>query len=298
MSDELVEPFLVTYGGRDADRHVVRADLLGQSIVGAAGLYTSVAHYCVFGFVPRGKYKKQLAVYARATQPGSVEQWMFVGPVLAGEYAIHAHLYNKAIGFLFSKVVDTIKGIWTRPSEVKVVVDRLAQTIDEQARINADLQGQLIAGLVRSNDGLTSLHSKLIDTLPELARRTRHHGVNLVQPIGVSCGHIVQFAGSPLASTINEPEAEVIRGEGEMEVDNVADYRVNRIKEINLATGHCIVDVAGIGEVIGTITDPVLQTPDNIYTRSLNHHTGCSVKAKAVRKAGSISKLFISDATL
>lgn len=89
----------------------------------------------------------------------------------------------------------------------------------------------------------------------------------------------------------------MIRGEGDMEVDPMNLFKVNRISEINLRTGHCVVDLEGVeGPVSGRITDPVLEIPDNVYTRSLNEHTGCTVEAKAVRKGGTLHRLYISNA--
>jgi hypothetical protein len=296
MADEIVEPFLLKYEGGDADRHIVEADTFGLSIVGGARYYTAVAHYCFFGFVPYGHYKRSFACYARSARPASVEQWLFIAPIIAGEFALHQAMYRAGISYIFRKVCDGVLKLWTTPKEIQAVVERLAAALEEQARVNADVQTQLAMGLVRSNDNLASLHAKLIETLPALAAATRSHGVRLVAPVGRTCKEIVQFADTPSESRITEADAEVIRGGGDMEVDSVADYQVNRIREINLKTGHCIVEVEGIGEVRGKITDPSLEQPSNVYTSALDKHVGCSVQAKAVRKDGEIHRLFISDA--
>src|SRR5688500_18661566 len=92
--DEIVKPFLLSYGGRDADRHLLQADLYGESVMGAARLYTAVGHYCLFGFVPKGNYKRSLVVKVEPIRPGSVEQLVHLLPILAGEYAIHSFIYN------------------------------------------------------------------------------------------------------------------------------------------------------------------------------------------------------------
>lgn len=294
MPDEIVRPFLVKYDGKDASRHILHTDTFGESLLGAARLYTAITHFCVFGYVPkpRSRYRKELACYAQQTGPGSVDQWLFIAPAIAGEYAIHARLYNEAISYIFGKVCDGIKDAWTRPGEIQSVVERLAAAFEEQARLNAEVQGQLAGGLVRANDNLASVQAKLIETLPMLAEATRSHGVRFVTPIGRNCDTIAQFAEMPLESKITEPEAEVIRGGGGMEVDQVKTFNVNRIKEINV-----IMDVDGVdGDVRGKITDPALQVPDNVYTRSLNDQAGCTVEAKAVRRNGAIERLYISNA--
>ena len=76
----------------------------------------------------------------------------------------------------------------------------------------------------------------------------------------------------------------------------MAEFKINKISEVDIRTGHCIVDIEGIGEQLpGKITDPVLGTPNNVYTRALNRHEGFTVQAKGVRKNGEIKRLYISN---
>lgn len=304
MADDIVPPFLVQYQGRDTDNHIIQADLYGESVLGAGRLYTAAAHYCMFGFVPRKKYKKEVVVFATPMGDGSINQWMRLLPVIGGHYAIASQFYNEAISYVFGKVCDALKDMWTRQSEVQAVVERLAAALEAQAKANADVNTVLANGLVRAVDQATAmqsqtmtLHSKLIETLPALAAATKPHAVHLVVPIGVSCTSIAQFAGTPQQSVITEPEARLIRGEGASTVGQSESYQVNRVKEINVETGHCIVDVQGVGEVTGEIRDPVLSQPGNVYTTALDQQTGCQVTAKAVTTNGNIDKLVISDAT-
>jgi hypothetical protein len=295
--DEIVSPFVVRYDGYDADAHILEASAFGESVAGAARLYTAVAHYCVFGIIPKGKYRKDLACYARPTTPGSVDQILFIAPAVASHYAIYAAIYNKALSLIFGKVVDSLKNIWTQPRAMQKMVETLAAALTEQARINADVQSQLAAGLIKANDNLALLQSRLIETLPQLAETTRPHAAQLVRPVGKSCREIIQFSGSDAESRITEADAEVIRGTPAMEVDPMTTFKVNRINEINLSTGHCILDVEGVGpKVIGKITDPALGVPDNVYTRALNEHSSCVVEAKAVKRNDVIVSLYISNA--
>jgi hypothetical protein len=205
-------------------------------------------------------------------------------------------LYRAAISVVFKKVLESLLKIWTRPKEIQSVVETLSATLQEQARLNATVQEQLATGLVKASDNLASLHARLIETLPALAGATRPHAIQLVVPVGRTCNSIEQFAETREPLAITEADAEVIRGEGDMEVEPMADYRVQRIREINLNTGHCIMDVEGVGEVRGKITDPALENPSNVYTSALDEHSPVIVRAKAVRKNGEVYRLFVSDA--
>ena len=202
-------------------------------------------------------------------------------------------------------VIGSVKSIWTKPSETSHVVDQLTNTFLEEARLKNDVTLALVSGLVQANEGLVQanadtlerlLHVCLNETLPLLANETRSHGRNFVRPVGDTCSKIVQFPGTPFESSISESEADVIRGDTAMEVDPMAEFKVTHISEVDIRTGHCVIDVEGINsQLIGKITDPVLETPGNVYTNALNNHTGFLASAKAVRKNGDIKRLYISN---
>ena len=81
-----------------------------------------------------------------------------------------------------------------------------------------------------------------------------------------------------------------------MEVEPMAEFKVTQISEVDIRTGHCVIDVEGIeSRLTGKITDPVLEIPGNVYTNALNNHTGFMAQAKAVRKNGEIKRLYISN---
>lgn len=296
LPSAIVLPFAVTYEGNDADQHIISAQQLGESIIGASRLYNAVAHYCAFGFVPKGNYKNEFYCYAKVPKEGSYEYMLYVAAI-AQEYNLHGEIYNAAISWLFARVVDSVKGIWTRKGDTVQVVEILSQTLIEQARIDADVKTQMINAWAKSNDNLASLHARLIDTLPQLADATRSHGRLLVSPIGNTCRSINQFSGTKNAVAIDEPEAEVIRGDYEMEVDDMQDFNCRRITEVNVETGHCILDVEGFDHPItGKISDPALSMPNNVYTRALNGKTAFLISAKPVKRDGVVHKLFVSNA--
>lgn len=292
--DIVVEPFSVTYKGKDADENVVRAQALGESIVGAARVYMAVMHYCVYGSVPRGNYKKHFMCYARPPQPGSFEYAIFMA-TLANEWALHGTIYRPALSFVFSRTVAAVKKLLVRKGDTVQIVETLAASFSEQAKAHAEVNLVLANGIVRANDNMTALMSKMIDTMPQLADAARPGAKQLVTPIGPSCREIVQFTGNE-AVTIGEPEAAAIRDQS-LEVGDTQSYRSQRITEVNTQTGHCILLLEGFAQpVSGKITDPTLQVADNVYTSSLNAMTPFRIVAKPVLRDGAITKLYISDA--
>lgn len=289
----LVSPFVVRYDGRAAKRSVMDAQGLGTSLVGGARLYSAVAHYCFFGEVPGRRYTRQFTCFAQPARAGSWDQFFYLAPLL-GQYQLHASLFNEAFSYIFGRVTDTLTELWTRPSETQAIVERLATTIEAVSRDNAQVQQQLAAGLMRSNELHASVASQLIATLPALAGATRPAATQFVEPVGRTCESITQFVGGPSPVMIGQAEAQTIRSGRSAEVKDVATYQVERVLSLNLNTGACTLDVAELGRVRGRITDPALQIPGNPYTQALNAHLPLAVDAKAVTIDGEIRSLYIS----
>ena len=314
MIPEPYELFAIKYDGRYANDHAIDAEAFGESIQGAARLYTAIAHYTASGQIPpKGRYRKRFSCYAQATRngsalrEGSVEQFLFLG-FAVGNYGLYKPLYDNTAKAVFGMVADAIKRIWTRPSETTKLVERFsAADREQQNTLNAGTVSELTAGLVRANDNLLRAHEtananatavslKLIEQLPLLASVTRPQAIRLVAPIGTSCSEITQFADTPFASTITEAEADVIRSSVPMEVEDMRQFTIRQITSLNIKTGHCTLHLDEFGTIPGKITDPVLNVPNNVYTRSLSGHTGVVVNAKAVSRAGVVERLYISNA--
>lgn len=293
---EIILPFVLTYLGGDADRHEIKAQSLGVSLSGAAKLYNAVAHYCAFGYIPRGNYKKAFQCYAKVPQDGSYE-YVLVIAAIAQQQDLLGEISKEAMGYVFSRIIGALKGIWTKRGETGKVVEDLAKVLIEESKNRKDVENLLIRSITQSNDNMASVHGKLIETLPTLAGVLRNSARELVAPIGNTCKQIKQFSLTDFEVEITEPEAEVIRGESEMEVDDMQSFHCNRITEINVENGHCILDVEDYDHLItGKIDDPVLKTPHNVYTKALDNQTPVIITAKPVKKEGVIYRLYISDA--
>lgn len=292
----IVTPFSVTYDGNDAEQNVINAQSLGESIIGASKLYTAVTHFCMFGNIPRGNYKKEFNCYAKPPIEGSYEYLMLLA-ALSNEWAMHQDIYKEGLKYLFPRIIDSIKKIWLKPGDTEKVTEMFVELMKEQSRNNASLNTVLANGLIKANDNLASLHGKLIDTLPQIAESTRSHGRMLVTPVGNTCTSLSQFSKTDQEIIITEPEAEVIKGGQDMEVDEVQKFSCKRIREVNEINGHCILELEGFdGLIVGKIGDPLLQSPNNVYTKSLNNHAAFTISAKPVKRNGTLHKLYISDA--
>lgn len=294
-NNNIISPFKISYQGKQTEHHFMDAAQFGESIAAAARIYTATIHFCIFGEVPKGNYKKEFLCFTAAPKEGSLEALMCIAPALADGNLFVAS-YKEAMSTLFWMVIDSLKKMWTRDSKEDVVKE-LAQAITKLAENNKDTQQILANGLVRSNDNLASLHESLIRMLPELAESNRNHGRVMVAPVGRSCARLVQNSDGAHPLEIAEPEANAIKSKDDLVVEDSQDMRCLSINSLNRTTGRCEITVEQYeGVLTGKITDPTLEQAGNVYTHSFDQQTPFRITAKPVLRAGEIHMLYISDA--
>lgn len=294
---KIVPSFKLKYDGMDTENHIIEAQQYGQSIIGASKLYNSVAHYCVSGNVPKGNYRKEFTCYATIPTPGSWDVILFVSSV-AIEYQLFPKLVNYSLSFFIFKVVRVLKMMLTGEAENDKTVEILVDMLKENAEKDAEFKTQLLDGFLGNSKSMGNLHAKLIETLPELVNSAERHTKDLVAPIGKSCKTLTSLHSTPHSFMIDEADADVIRSPQNLEVKDMAEFKCEMIRELNLNTGHCQLVVEGIdGMVKGKISDPVIEKSSNIYSQSLDTQKPFYFKAKPIEKNGEIVKLHISDAT-
>lgn len=289
---DIVNPLSMKYIGNETDTNVIDAIQFGESIGGAGRIYTSVAHFCTFGEILQPRASSELRCYASVPKEGCYEAILIVATA-ANQYQLFSDMYKPAMDWLMAKITEYIKDkLIGRGDAVE-----LAKIIAEQAKASNELNTILANGLLSANQNTADAHKSLIEMLPQLVDSNANRMKNLVAPVGRSCAELKQFSGTKNEFSISEPEAAVIRSEQDLEVGDAAEYKCRLISELNIKTGHCNLEVEGIGKVVtGKISDPVLSEPNSIYSQSLNDHTGFECTAKPVLKDGEIHKLYISDA--
>lgn len=291
--NEIMTPFSVKYHGYDADRNSLDAFQLGTSLHGAAKLYSIISHYVIYGEILKARQKHEFRCLSSAPQKGSYEYFLLIATA-ANEYQMFNDIYKKAMDWLVATIAAFIKDSLAGRGSV----GNLVRTIDKQKESSDELSIILANGLVKSNDNYARSMDKLIDTLPMLLDASRSPMKKLVAPIGGSCSEMISFTDTENEFSITEPEALAIKSELNLEVGEMENYTCNKIYELNLGTGACKLYVDGFSNSInGKISDPVIDEPNNIYSKCLNEQKGFNFSAKPVTKDGGLHKLFISDAS-
>lgn len=268
--DVSTEPFVVRYShhprvaGIDAREYA-------ESLQGYSRIYTQVTYWLVTrelppkrGLIPTYRYARPLVL---AQKGGSLDaQWILQGTLLMLEPQTLQHMR-----LIINWVMDAVKNKKQALEPDSVIRDILRDRQHER-----ETTEQTVLGLV--------------DILAPGVTRA-------ITPIGKTCSSITQFADTEAAKTITEADAEVMRSDEDLEVDEMKSYKLAQVQELDLATGHCRVLLSDDPTKVipGRINDPVLQRRGDPYSQALANRTELTVKAKAVKRNGELKQLYISD---
>jgi hypothetical protein len=282
---QLFSSFTLAYRGNDADLHQLDAAQTGKSITGTAKLYNSVLHFYFHGQVPARNYRPYIRTYTRAPAAGSLDL-IFLAATVYDQLNAYPPVLQKVVEFIFPKLLSAIFAKRTHRSDEMI---KALEIIQEQSLHNHELAKTAIGAIISDKAQLYGLIDRLIEN-------NRTAMAEMVAPVGTGCKTMTHFDKTPAAETIDEPLAEVMRSQEELEVGSQTQFE-GVILGVDKITGACRIRLAETGlEIRGKITDPALRAPHNVYTSALDTASGVILTAKPILKYGELSKLFISDA--
>ena len=305
---EVISPYTIKYTGGLTDEHIINSQELAFSILGASKISTSVIHYIFTGRVPKANYKKEYYCVTKAPQAGSVEWFQWVIPLVPHTVA-YTEEFKLGAELLFQAVWDSIVNVLTRNSG-KTMADTFLTINRQNNEAFVEMMRISMQAIEKSNRSLSDVATRQSETIekivkhhattmPELAKTNKTNAVNLVQPIGNSCVHINNHFYNGFSVDIDPVKADIIRLKDTDEFGELGRFECIRIWELNLNSGHCILELAGFEKrVPGLITDPVIQRPENAYSTALNEFKPLVLTAKPILRDNEIIKLHIVDARI
>lgn len=293
---KVINSFSLRYDGNDASENIIDGLQLGQSLAGASMIYNATLHFCAFGVVPKGNYKKHASAYTAIPRAGCYEA-IFIMGTAASQHSLLLELGKASLSKIFFSVLGALKNSWLTNNQKPVISD-LCKSLTQMASDNSEVNKILANGLVQSNNDFSRLlEIKLTESFPELSKSCRPAARKLVAPIGKSCSTMSHKYDTEIVCEISEPEAYVIKSTHQEDLGDMEQYICESITEVNRTTGHCEMLIEGIsGPIRGKITDPALELIGNIYTKSLDQKTRFSFSAKPVNRDGKLYSVYISDA--
>ncbi len=187
-------------------------------------------------------------------------------------------------------------GIFVCRTKQSAEMMKALEIIHDQSKQNSAIVTQSLNLAQTAIGAIAADKAKLHDLVQRLTNNNRAAMPEMVAPIGYSCKTLTHFDKTPMAQVIDEPLAESMRSQEELEVGTQAIFK-GIILGVDKVTGTCRVKLAENGqEIRGKITDPALKSTHNVYTAALDTAHQVSLTAKPILKNGELSKLFISDA--
>lgn len=304
---EIITPYRITYVGKLADDHIINSEELGYSIIGASKISTAIIHYIFTGKVPKRNYRKDYQCVTSQPASGCYEWVQYIIPIVPAVVGYEASFVLGA-ELLFQTVWDGLKNGLTNEKNFETMADTFVE-------INKDNNDAHIEALKIYAQSINAAHDNIRDvatrqaelteqlgkhfsaTMPELVREQKNNAINLVYPVGNSCNEMQKSFPQGFTVVIDSPEADVIRSREQDSVGNETEYNCNRLSELNLDGGHCLLDVEGFDDkVVGQISDPVLDIPNNIYSSALDDQSSLILIGKPIIRDGQVVKIHISNA--
>lgn len=274
--------FTIKYDGLRLGEHVIDLASLGESLQGFAKILATAGH-----FVATGQYVSQYSAQTVTVttdaqlKPGSID-------IVASIQAMcSSNIFSGTAGNILGVVLQRILSRNDRNGNQEEM-EHLAKALElalVQNKENADnarrITEQLIKIIDRMSDGLAS------------ARR------QAVSPIGKSCTEISIFNEKNDKIVTTDLSDKAAWNATDDEQVTKSQYFYGHLTELDKITGNCKLTIDPGERLNGTISDPMLQIPENVYVTAFAKDLRVKVIAKAlVDKNGEVQRLFISDAIL
>lgn len=279
-------PTVIRYTGLRAESHVLDAEELGNSLIGFSKTSNSLVHFYWSGQVTKRSESFDIRYMVKPPKDGSfiIEVVPYIRdgmlPIIAGPLA---QFGNEVVSALWGAVVDKILGRGSDMEKALSVIDNMSKQNTELAKMAMDGHMQDKAWMKEKIDQLIDANRNAIRQLPA--------------PVGNSCSQQMIGQGTQISTLIDEPDAEVLRSSGEVEIGAPKVYRA-QFTALSTTTGAGRAHIDGSEEEMHIkVTDPAVMTPKNIYSKSLHEAATIKITAKPMIVNSIIKKLFVSDAS-
>lgn len=274
MSSEIAR-LTLRFDGLDASSHQIDLYSLGESLQGFARILSTVGH-----FSATQEYSKNFSVHAVKTYAQEVRANCFSIDMVI-DWVQQNQIFSGSAGAVLAVILPWIFSRHkNKAAEMKLLKDALDKAIEQLG--NRDQE----------------VINRLASTIEKMAEELRPAARQAVYPIGQSCKTISIFEKG------NSTPIDVINEQDKAEISKLQDGEVTGIQEFNIVISEldkqkatCKVSVNGATKRISaSISDPLINTPDNVYYKAFVSNEPLKVTGKAVVKDGELSKLVIMDA--
>lgn len=283
--EPVTKPTIVTYTGLYADDHLVDIQELGRSLTGLGRVANSVTHFWLYGEIVKDSRLFRVKHYAGPPQENGV-LYEIAALMAHGQLPIFAPLLCDLAGSILPHLWQAIFANATRRNSE---MDKALDIIHDQIVRHDEFARSVHDGHMVDKKWLQEHVNKLTDV-------NRRPMMEIPAPVGKSCEKETIWAKSASPTEIDEPTAQVLRSKEPLKVGDVTTYEA-MFEAVDTTNGSCkLITGDGGRQIKGKITDPILSTPENVYTHALDTKQTVILTGKPVVKDGQIVQVYISDA--
>lgn len=269
------EPLIIRYDGMDAKRHELELSSLAESIKGFSRIISVAANFAATEkFV---KHKDAMDVKLLASAPKAA---CFEIPIVIAWVSQNA-------------IASTVVGGLT-VTLVSYIFKRLAKDKAEMK----ELRGALETAIRELGNRDQAVVDRLLTTIDNMADSLKPAAKQALSPIGKSASTVSVTSNSTVqkARIIGIAERDAIEAKDPPEYTEETVFKI-KLHEMNKDHDTCKVSFEDEPDarVVAAITDPVINSTNNVYVTAFAADSFISVRAKAAIRDGVIEKLYISD---
>ena len=276
------EPIVLRYEGLDAADHRIDLNQVGQSLQGAAQLLGTAASIVATGEYARRSSSMPVRILAGEPRANCWEIPAIIvstGASIA-QIDMFAQFGKKLASEATAKIVNYVVAQFeTRPSKISDT-SRALDTVDK----------------AMAEVGQTSRHA--MDAVVRMAAMQRPAVRSLVVPIGISASTLQIGDRSQGAILIDSELRDAIDAPTEATLETARVHQI-LISEMDRLNQTCKFEFRGDQgperRLIGEITDPVIQLPNDPYSAAFSAQRWISVVGKMQLRGGEADRLYISD---
>lgn len=269
--------FTIKYEGLALGEHEIDLASLGESLQGFAKILATAGYFVASGHYVRQYSAQNVKVTTNAgLNPGSIE---IIATIKA--------LFQSS---LFSGSVGAVLGALTQyllSRKDKKEMEHLAEALKQSLEQNKELA-----------ENSQEMVGRLLDTIDKMADGLSNAQRQALSPIGKSCKTISVLDGKGKLVTADKNLKDYFEKDQQIEITEPQKFE-GVLVELDKENGNCKLRTESGERFLGTITDPSLHIPGNVYIKSFFDDRPIVATAKAqLNKDGEVTKLFISDAVV
>lgn len=268
----MLSTFEVRFDGKDAEKHVIGAAELAESLAGFNRILATVGHFAVTGEFVRKAPAQDVRVFV--TTP---EAKCFNLPFEIWEWAKQQQVFQGFAGNVMVAVVT-------------YVVAKAANRSSEMKHLAAALQ----TALAQSGQRDQAVIDRMLTTIDKMADSLRPSVRQAVAPVGESCSTV--RIGGEGGLTLDVEDKKQISAISASEITSERAFKavITELDREN-ATGKARLEGDEEARVPITITDPAFRVAENAYIRAFVSGQQITLVGKAELSDGDIKRLYIAN---